>query len=143
MTALIDIALSQYGQVEIPGKEHNPEILKYFSATDSPASLISDETSWCSAFVNWCAKEAGLERTNKLNARSWLSIGTPTDEPQMGDIVIYWRESKNSWKGHVGIFINKINDEIWTLGGNQGNRVSIVAYPDSRLLGYRTLNSIL
>lgn len=139
MNPIIEIALSQYGQVEIPGKEHNPEIIKYFDAVDAPSSLISDETSWCSVLINWCAWKLGLEKTGKLNARSWLDVGIPVDDPEPGDIVVYWRESKYSWKGHVGIFINKIGSDIWTLGGNQGNRVCIVAYPESRLLGYRRL----
>ena len=77
--------------------------------------------------------------TGKLNARSWLDIGMETNNPQPGDVVVLWRESKNSWKGHVGFYINRVDDEIFILGGNQDNQVKISGYPSSRLLGYRVV----
>ncbi len=136
---LINIALSQYGYKEVAGRAHNPHILKYFEATNSSAVAIEDETSWCSAFVNWVAKEANMQRSNALNARSWLKIGIEVTEPSRGDLAIFWRESKTSWKGHVAFFVRKTDTEIYVLGGNQNNSVNISAYPISQLLGYRRL----
>ena len=136
---LVNIALSQYGQKEVVGRAHNPHILKYFEATDSSAVAIEDETSWCSAFINWCARESLLSRTKKLNARSWLGIGVHTNEPILGDVVIFWREAKTSWKGHVALYIRQDDTNIYVLGGNQSNEVNISKYPKSQLLGYRRL----
>jgi hypothetical protein len=31
-------------------------------------------------------------------------VGTKVAYPEPGDIVVFWRESPQSWKGHVGIF---------------------------------------
>jgi len=142
-TRLLNIALSQYGHKEVVGRAHNPHILKYFDATNSSAVAIADETSWCSAFLNWCAREAHLPYTKKLNARSWLTIGVETKEPMIGDVVIFWREAKSSWKGHAGIFIREDDTNIWVLGGNQSNSVNISPYPKSQLLGYRRLEQDL
>jgi len=134
---LINIALSQYGITEYSNAE-NPEILKYFHQTGQKW-VKEDELSWCSAFVNWVAKTCGKPYSGKLNARSWLDIGIPVDIPIIGDIVILWRESKDSWKGHVGFYINESDRHIWILGGNQNNMVRISAYPKGRLLGFRRL----
>ena len=143
MSKLINIALSQYGTTEIVGKSHNPEVLKYFKETGHEW-ITTDETAWCSAFMNWVALKTKVERSNKLTARSWLSVGTEVSTPQLNDIVIFWRESKHSWKGHVGLFIGYTEDKkyIYVLGGNQNNQVNIKKYPAYRLLGFRRLNTI-
>jgi uncharacterized protein (TIGR02594 family) len=138
---ILEKALSQWGIQEIPGEEHNPEVLKYFEEIGH-AYVKSDETAWCSAFMNWVAKKAGKERSGKLNARSWLKVGEEVDEPIAGDVVIFWRSSRDSWKGHVGIYVNETEEFINVLGGNQNNKVCIKAYPKERFLGYRRLRDV-
>jgi len=125
---ITETAMSQYGITEVPGIEHNQEILKYFSE-------IGHE--W--VFINWCAKKSCLPYSGKLDARSWLNVGTEVQEPVVGDIVVLWREKKNSWKGHVGIFVRVAGNSIYILGGNQNNSVNVRTYPKDRLLGYRRL----
>ncbi len=137
---LLEEALNQFGHKEIPGDKHNHEIVKFF--TEIGFDIQNDETAWCSAFVNWVAMKAGLERTKKLNAKSWLGIGDEVKEPMIGDIAIFHRGDPQSWQGHVGIYINKIGYNIYVLSGNQGNRVSIAPYKENRLIGYRRLNKI-
>lgn len=137
--SIIHVALTQYGIQEYQGPvEHNPEILKYFLATNHNW-IKTDETAWCSAFINWVAMAAGYKRTGELNARSWLKVGVKTNNPEQGSIVVLWRDDPLSWKGHVGIFIRKDNEYIWLLGGNQSNQVCIASYPVHRLLEYRNL----
>lgn len=137
---MINKALSQYGITEIQGAvANNPEIIKYFVSCNQ-IWVKTDETAWCSAFVNWVAKESGYEYTSKLNARSWLDVGEPIEKFQrVGDLVILWRVSRKDWRGHVGFYINEDEDYIYILGGNQGNKVCIKPYPKKRLLGYRRL----
>lgn len=136
---MITKALSQYGIKEIPGAENNPEIMKYFKEIGCEW-VQDDETAWCSAFINWCAKTSAKPYTGKLNARSWLDIGEPIEGFQkIGDVVVFWREDPKGWKGHVGIFIRETEEFIYTLGGNQNNQVCIKPYPRSRLLSYRRL----
>lgn len=136
---LIKTALSQYGIKEIAGKEDNPEVLKYFDEIGYDGAKLKDETAWCSAFVNWCVKTANLPYSGKLTARSWLKVGKQVQEPELGDVVVFWRESPRSWKGHVGFFIRKTKNWIYVLGGNQNNQVKISAYPKKRFLQYRRL----
>lgn len=138
---VLTIALKEYGTTEIKGASHNPRILQYFQEIGHKW-VTTDETAWCSAFMNWVAEEAGLESTGKLNARSWLSAGEKIESPEPGDVVVFWRESTKSWKGHVAIFIRETDTHIFCLGGNQGNRVCISTYPKYRVLGYRRLKQL-
>ncbi len=135
---LLKMAFTQYGVKEISGENHNPQVLKYFQEIGHEW-VKDDEMAWCSAFLNWCAKQAELEYSAKLNARSWLNVGQEVDSPEIGDIVVFWRSSPRSWKGHVGIFINQVGNELYVLGGNQNNQVNISTYPITRVLGYRKL----
>ncbi|MEP0263803.1 TIGR02594 family protein [Dokdonia sp.] len=132
-------AFSQYGIKEKKGIKNNPEVIKYFKELGYTSKQLKDETAWCSAFVNWVLKMSDAPYTGKLDARSWLEIGMETKSPQLGDVVVFWRESKKSWKGHVGFYINQVGDEIFVLGGNQDDQVNISSYPVSRLLGYRVI----
>ncbi len=140
MNKLLKIALQQYGVTEIKGQMDNKRIVNYFQEIGH-SWVKDDETAWCSAFVNWVALKAGYKGSGHLTARSWLQIGHPITSPSVGDIVIFWRVSKDSWKGHVGFYISHSQDGkyIYCLGGNQQNSVNISPYPTSRLLGYRTL----
>jgi uncharacterized protein (TIGR02594 family) len=131
--------LSQYGVKEMVGNKHNPTILEYFRVAGH-SWVKDDETSWCSALIIWAAISEGYEHSKLLNARSWLEIGLKVIEPQMGDIVVFWRISKNSPYGHVAMYIYEDEEYVYVLGGNQSNMVKISAYPKSQVLGYRRLN---
>jgi len=143
MSQLINIALSQYGVTETIGSEHNHVVLNYFKEIGH-SWVTTDETAWCSSFINWVAFKANVERSNKLTARSWLNVGTDIKQPKLNDLVIFWRHKKSSWKGHVGFFIAYTEDKkyIYVLGGNQNNQVNIKKYPAYRLLGFRRLSPI-
>lgn len=134
----IEKALSYYGERGIEGNESNPIILDYYKKSKN-GWVTNDDVPWCAAFVNAILAECELPVTNKLNARSFLEIGQKTNEPVLGDIVVLWRGSKESWAGHVGFFIRETEEEIFILGGNQDNSVSIKAFPKYRLLEYRSL----
>jgi len=136
---MLQLASSYIGEQEISGAEHNQEILRWFKVIGHKW-VKTDETAWCSCFINYIAHQCGIKGSGKLNARSWLKEGEEIKYPLPGDVVIFWRESKESWKGHVGLFCgyNKAGN-IFVLGGNQGNEVNITLYNSSRLLGFRRL----
>jgi len=140
MEDVLKIALNELGVKEIPGQAENPIILDYASQAGFDW-VKTEKTAWCSIFMNWVALKAGYKRTNSALARSWLKAGVPIDKPEPGDIVVYWREKRNSYKGHVGIFMGFSIDgnRIYTLGGNQSDAVSISAYSKDQLLGFRRL----
>ncbi|WP_431166327.1 TIGR02594 family protein [Tenacibaculum halocynthiae] len=137
MNKIIEKALSQYGIREIKGIRDNPKVLRYFNELGYDGYKLKDETAWCSAFANWVCKKVGVDYSGKLNARSWLGVGKPVEIPKQGDIVVLWRESPNSWKGHVGFYIRQTKNYVYVLGGNQNDQVNIQAYPKKRLLQFR------
>ena len=141
MSLLLETILAEWDQAGRPGSVSNPRVLEYLKTVGLGSD---DETSWCSAFLYWATGKAGINdrpARSKASARSWLTVGQAVTEPKTGDIVIYWRESITSWKGHVGMFMRWSDDKqkIYTLGGNQTNRVSIALYDANKVLGFRRL----
>lgn len=135
---IYETAHKEFGVKETPGPLSTPRVQEYLKTC---GLNVGDDTAWCSAFVNWAVLKSGLKGTNSAAARSWLDWGQ-SSTGKHGDIVVYWRGSKTGWQGHVG-FVNKIESDgsIWTLGGNQGDAVSIVKYPKDRLLAFRSVRS--
>jgi uncharacterized protein (TIGR02594 family) len=141
MSKLLEIALSQYGQKEIAGTEHNPVIVNY--AKEAGHTWVNDdETPGCSIFIDWCAMKAGVERTRKANALSWLSVGVLTTEPKTGDVVVFKR-GNNPNAGHVGIYIAAADTGyLYVLGANQSDQVKISIFNEDDVLGYIQLREV-
>ena len=136
----LDIAKTQLGVKELSGSRNNPRIVDYHRTTIDSARWkngMPDSVDWCSSFVNWVVKKAGINGTNKGNARSWLSWGQRLNKPVPGCVVVFWRDSLSSWKGHVGFYVGEAGSHVKVLGGNQDNAVTISTYPKGRILGYR------
>lgn len=125
-TCQIEVAKLYHGMHEVSNNKELRQLLGF-----NPAS-----TPWCAGFVNAIEKKCGRKGTGKLLARGYLKYGTPVDEPQKGDIVVFKRGNSN-WQGHVGYFVQKDGDRILVLGGNQNSKVCYKYYPESKLLGYR------
>jgi uncharacterized protein (TIGR02594 family) len=129
-------AFGEVGQHEVKGTSaNNPRIQEYLAAASLPHD--PDETPWCSAFVNWCMKQAGIQGTGRANARSWLSWGPCLAKPTYGAVTILWRDKRNGAKGHVAFYTGERQGSLVLLGGNQDNQVKIKDYGSGRLLGYR------
>lgn len=130
------VAQGEVGIAEVVGSNDNPRILEYHQATSLKAT--HDEVAWCSAFVNWCFKQEGLNGTLSAAARSWLSFGTPIhiDECQEGDIIILARGDRAD-EGHVGFFVSLDEGFVSILGGNQSNMVCVRKFEATRILGIR------
>lgn len=129
------IAIHEIGVIEAPGDANNPRIIEYHSSCS--AKFTSDSVPWCSAFVNWCVQKAGGLGTRSAMARSWLNWGKKIDKPFEGCIAVFERGT-DGVSGHVAFFVRESKNNIWVLGGNQGNEVDINAYSKRRLLGYRS-----
>lgn len=133
------MAKTQIGVKELV-KGSNPQIEAYHKmATLKNDKGADDAVPWCSSFMCWAFESAGLKSTNSKAARSWLKYGKPTTTPVKGDLVIFWRGSKDSAKGHVALFdgFNKYGD-IVCLGGNQTDAVCFKPYLKEQLLEFRT-----
>jgi len=133
-TTAFDFAKEYLGKTE--SDDH--KVLTSFIKQVNPQFDNVKDMAWCAGFVNAVLNGVDRKGTGKLNARSFLNWGKSVSEPQEGDVVVFWRESKSSWKGHVGFFAGFDDDgDILVLGGNQNNSVSIKSYDKDRLLGYR------
>ena len=130
------IAQSYQGTKEIKGAKHNPKIVEFFEQVGH-GWVKDDETAWCAAFVGAMLAEAGYKGTGSLAARSYLNWGKKVDKPEYGDVVVFWRGSKNSWQGHVAFYVKETANYVYVLGGNQSNEVNVTKYPKSKVLGYR------
>lgn len=124
--------MKNYGLAEVEGSMSNPTILSWFKELGYP-EIKDDSTSWCSLLINIVCKRLNLPYTGKLTARSWLRMGKQIILPnaQIGHIVVFYRGKRTSWQGHVGLFAGLSEDKktIFTLGGNQNNRICIAGYP--------------
>lgn len=145
----LSLASRFLGVHEVDGPDAHPVILAMLQAC---ARWISDDdTAWCGAFVNAIAHLLELPRPrNPLGARQWLTVGAPVPLERAipgFDVVVMWRGSTPQpgpevigAPGHVGFFAGRdSNGNVLVLGGNQGDEVSIAAYPASRVLGIRRL----
>jgi uncharacterized protein (TIGR02594 family) len=129
--------LSHYGMKEVDGTASNPDILAMFKELGYDWVNDDSTTAWCSAALNYYCKKCGYEYTGKLDARSWLKLPVMILKPSVGDVVVLWRDTPDSWKGHVGLFLSMDETKVFILGGNTNNSLSIAAYPRDRILGFR------
>lgn len=143
MAGYLTTAEKELGQREKPGKPANPRIREYLETTNigSPEDQ-SDETPWCSAFVNWVVEDfrAKVNRvspkgTGRANARSWLNWGTASPVPLRGAIVILSRGAPPA--GHVAFVVDAQENTLRIIGGNQSDAVTIAWVHKARVLGYR------
>lgn len=133
------------GVAEWEGSLDNPLIMAMLKLDTSWPQ--HDEVSWCSAFVNFPFWMLRLSRSKSLMARSWLSVGIPIDvhDAKPGyDVVVFNRGGSNRPEdpgpGHVGFFSALLEGSyIYTLGGNQDNKVGLSKFPLKSLLGVRRI----
>ena len=133
---MIQAALPYYGLKEVPGPESNPEILEMIRET-FPWATDDSKIAWCGIFMHRIAKLAGREYPEKYyGAREWMKVGVQVDLPnvELGDGVVFWRGSREGWKGHFGLYAGQTENFIKVFGANQKNRVGIDLYPKDRLL---------
>jgi uncharacterized protein (TIGR02594 family) len=137
------IARKEIGVHEVRGGE-NPRILEYFRATTFPAK--EDEIAWCSAFINWCMKQAGISGTHSAAARSWLTWGKAITVPQIGCVCVIQQKvagkdpATGSTSGfHVALWLGEKDGFVSLLGGNQSDQVKISQFPldKYKVQGYR------
>jgi len=136
MTRWVDVAKQYIGLSEIKGSKHNPRILKWWASIR--AAFTDDETPWCAAFVGGVLEECGIKSSRSASARSYRDWGRTLVSPAYGCVVVFWRGSPSGWSGHVGFVVGKDSvGNLMVLGGNQGDKVSIAAFPMERVLAYR------
>ena len=131
----LKIAFAELHTAELRGPEDNNRILTYLRTCESlPDDMKnSDETAWCSAFMNWCVEHAGYAGTDSAWALSWKNWGQPALK-RRGRIAVFERYVRQNGVtktfGHVGFYLGMVDGKILLLGGNQKDSVSVQLYPE-------------
>ncbi len=126
-------AKDEINQKETKGNTHNPRIINYHATTTLKAD--TDETPWCSSFVNWCLIQADIKGTDSAAAVSWLTWGKNSNAQSGAITVIYNSAAANSSLtssgNHVGFLVKETATHFFILGGNQSDQVKISSFPKS------------
>ena len=125
------------GLKEIAGDKSNPEILQW--AKDLDLHYANDDIPWCGLFVAHCIGASLPDEVlprNPLGARQWERFGVAA-QARLGAIMVFWRESKMSGKGHVGFYVGEEDGAFCILGGNQSNKVSYAWVAKDRFVSAR------
>lgn len=137
------------GAGEIGGNNRGKWVKKYLE----PAGL-KEGSSWCAAFVSWCFLAAHKGDRNMMpfqysagardiqgqfRKKGWASDPQDGYEPRPGDLVFWWRESLQGWKGHIGLVHQLRDGMLYVIEGNKSPKVEGFSYVLSRmerLLGF-------
>ena len=123
-------ALELYGITESVGEKNNPIILEWAKELGIEKVYTADSIAWCGLFAAIIMKRAGREPVEKpLWALNWANFGVNVGKPMLADILTF----KRNGGGHVGIYIAEDSAAYHVLGGNQGDKVSIVRIRKDRL----------
>lgn len=125
------------GTKENLGVRDNPIILNWADSLD--IHYPSDDVPWCGLFVAHCVGSTMPDEilpANPLGARQWERFGEPID-PRWGAVLVFWRESRTSGKGHVGFYAGEDESAYRVLGGNQGDKVCLAWVGKDRFLKAR------
>lgn len=127
-----------YGIHERKGRADHPDIMALYRAVGHPG-IRHDETPWCAAFLGACLERSGLRSTRSLMARSYSQWGIRLSTPRPGAIVVLSR-GKDPVFGHVGFWVGETASDLFLLGGNQSDSVSVAAFDKRRLIDMRWPN---
>ena len=132
------------GAGEIGGNNRGPFVKKYLNG------IVSQGNPWCAGFVSFCYSQipAGMPFSYTVGARDvlrqfknkgWTQPPNSGYSPKPGDVVVWWRESLPSGKGHVGLVHQLRDGFLYTIEGNKSPKVQGFSYVFSRmdkLLGF-------
>lgn len=135
----LDYARSQIGVREIVGPKHSSTIMGWIRELGAKAlgiTVTDDETAWCGTFAGICILR-GLPQEPLpailVRAKAWLAFGVELSKPSVGAVMVYDRPGG----GHVAFYLGEDDVFDHVVGGNQGNRVSIMRIEKARRSGIR------
>ena len=132
----LELARQDLGVAEIAGPRANPRIMTYYRAAHADWAK-DDSVPWCgAAMAAWVSLAGFPVPAEAARARAWLDWGTPLEAPRTGCVTVFQRGSDPA-SGHVALYLADRGDRIDVLGGNQGDAVSITAFPKRSVIGYR------
>lgn len=150
--AWIPVALGEIGVLEDirPGLS-TARIEDYHAVTG--AGRAPDDVPWCASFVSWCLEQCGIRSTRSKTARSYAAWGVacvrsskvapPRPRWTIGAVTVFGpRDADAGGTGHVAFLLGASGPDVWVLGGNQGNRVSIAQRKAADVIAVRWPESV-
>lgn len=133
---IVSIAQAEIGKGETTKNNCGKDIRKYLQGGEG--------ISWCAGFVVWVLKQAGVSEFHSFSARAIFNQSKTKGlfEPKAGDLMVFWRGSKEDWRGHIGIVEKVTETQVFAIEGNVGKfpaKVRRFAYERNnipKLLGY-------
>lgn len=123
-------AVELFGVTESVGNVNNPIIMGWARELSLQNVYTADSIPWCGLFAAIIIHRAGRQVVNQpLWALNWNNFGVRVQQPMLGDILTFTRKSG----GHVGFYVFETTTHYGVLGGNQGDKVSIVLIDKKRL----------
>ncbi len=96
----------------------------------------ADSVPWCGLFVAHCLGEEGIPAAPiAVRAKAWATWGANIAAERIapGAVLVFERPGG----GHVGFYVGEDMTSYHVLGGNQGDRVSIMRLEKSRCIARR------
>ncbi|UZW55568.1 TIGR02594 family protein [Sphingobium sp. JS3065] len=98
----------------------------------------ADSVPWCGLFVAHCLRAGGVDLSGMkvgVRAKAWAMWGAnlAADFLSPGAILVFEREGG----GHVAFYVGEDATHYHVIGGNQGDRVSIMRLAKSRCIARR------
>ncbi len=133
----LESARKAIGVTEVPGPKSNPEITGWAKrlAPWIRSFYTNDGIAWCGLFCGAMLWTYILPK-NPLSALSWATWGYGLPNPCLGAIMVF----KRSGGGHVAFYEGEDDTHYHVLGGNQGDKVSVMRIEKSRCVAIRWPN---
>ena len=143
-TDVLAIALSQLGYHEGNGNgdrdgmnsagtknfvEYN---VMYGKLDNLEGNGLSYGYAWCASFVNWCLRQAGVDKKasgSEVSCRRWLAdcqdMGIYVEKkgytPKAGDLIFFKDANSAVTSTHIGIVLYSDENRVYTIEGNASN----------------------
>ncbi len=152
-TDVISIALSQLGYHEgdsdadldgmnFEGTKNFVEYNVLYGKLDNQeGNGLSYGYAWCAAFVNWCLRQARVEKTasgTEVSCRRWLAdckdMGIYVEKdgyaPKTADLIFFKDADSSVTSTHIGIVLYSDENRVYTIEGNasSGSALSIAGH---------------
>ena len=137
--AWLRAAREKLGTREAVGAANSPTIMGWAKRLGTKALGMvynADSVPWCGVFVAICLAEDGLPPAPiAVRAKAWAGWGAnlAADRLAPGAVLVFERPGG----GHVGFYVCEDPTHYHVLGGNQGDRVSIMRLEKSRCIARR------
>lgn len=133
----MQIAKSYLGLTEGPGAANDPKVIELFKLAGHP-EIRADSVPWCAAGVSAVLQQAKLKNPRSLWALDYAKWGQALDRPYYGCVAVKKRKAPDGKiAGHVGFCVGANKTQIVLLGFNQGDAVSIAAFPREQFVAFR------